>query len=87
MLVHAHTGTFKMKSVSISEFRANLLKYLKIVQQGNRITVTSKGRPLATLTPPVSQHSAAKTRLKKLAKTAVIHDVLSPTGESWDALK
>ena len=87
MLVHIHTGAFKMKSVSITEFRANLLKYLKIVQQGERISVTSKGRPLATLTPPVSQHTAAKTRLKKLAKTAVIHDVLSPTGESWDALK
>jgi prevent-host-death family protein len=80
-------GAFKMKSVSISELRSNLLKYLKIVQQGERISVTSKGRPLATLTPPVSQHSAAKTRLKKLAKTAAIHDVLSPIDDSWDALK
>lgn len=76
-----------MKSVSISELRANLLKYLEIVQQGKRITVTSKGRPLATLTPPVSQHTAAKARLKALAKTAAIHDVVSPTDESWDALK
>jgi len=76
-----------MKSVSISEFRSNLLKYLKIAQQGERICVTSKGRPLATPTPPVSQHTAAKAKLKKLAKTAVVHDVLSPTGDSWDALK
>jgi len=76
-----------MKNVSISEFRANLLKYLKIVQHGERINVTSNGRPLATLTPPVSQHSAAKTKLRKLAKTAIIHDILSPIGDSWDALK
>ncbi len=76
-----------MKTVSISEFRANLLKYLKIVQRGERINVTSKGRPLATLTPPVSQHSAARTRLKQLAKTAAIHDIVSPIDESWDALK
>ena len=76
-----------MKTVSISEFRANLLKYLKIVQRGERINVTSKGRPLATLTPPVSQHSAARTRLKQLAETAAIHDIVSPIDESWDALK
>ena len=76
-----------MKNVSISELRANLLKFLRIVQHGERINVTSKGRPLATLTPPVSKHSAAKTKLKKLAKTAVIHDVLSPISDSWDALK
>ena len=87
IVVHDHPGAFKMKSVSISELRANLLKYLKIVQGGERINVTSKGRPLATLTPPVSQHNAAKAKLKKLAKTAAIHDVLSPTGDSWDALK
>ena len=80
-------GAFKMKSVSISELRSNLLKYLKIVQQGERISVTSKGRPLATLTPPVCQHTAAKAKLKKLAKTAAIHDVVSPTDEGWDALK
>ena len=77
----------KMKSVSISELRSNLLKYLKKVQHGERINVTSKGRPLATLMPPTSQQNAAKARLKKLAKTAAIHDVVSPTGESWDALK
>ena len=86
-IVHNDPDAFRMKTVSISELRANLLKYLKIVQGGERINVTSKGRPLATLTPPVSQHDAAKDRLKKLAKTADIHDVLSPTGDSWDALK
>ena len=76
-----------MKSVTISEFRANLLKYLKNAQHGEQINVTSKGAPLATLTPPVSQHNSAKTRLKNLAKTAVIHDVVSPIEGSWDAMK
>lgn len=76
-----------MKNVSISEFRANLLKYLKIVQHGEQINVTSKGNPLATLTPPVSQYNAAKAKLRKLAKTAAIHDVVSPTEDSWDVMK
>lgn len=76
-----------MKNVSISEFRANLLKYLKCVQQGEQINVTSKGGVMATLTPPVSQQQAAKMKLEQLAKTAVIHDVVSPIEDSWDALK
>lgn len=85
--VQLHKHSTIMKNVSISEFRANLLKYLKLVQQGEPINVTSKGAVMATLTPPVSQQQAAKIKLGKLAKTAVIHDVVSPTGDSWDALK
>ena len=76
-----------MKNVSISEFRANLLKYLTQVQQGEQINVTSKGNPLATLSPPVSRQDGARIKLRELAKTAILHDVLSPTEESWDAMK
>jgi prevent-host-death family protein len=76
-----------MKSVSITELRANLLKYLQIAQHGEQINVTSKGTLLATLTPPVTQQDSAKAKLKKLAKTAVIRDVVSPTGDIWDAMK
>ena len=76
-----------MKNVSISEFRANLLKYLTLVQKGEPINVTSKGAVMATLSPPVSQQKAAKMKLEQLAKTAVIHDVVSPIEDSWDALK
>ena len=76
-----------MKNVSISEFRANLLKYLKLVQQGEPINVTSKGNLMATLTPPVSQQVAARIKLDKLAKNAVIHDVITPVDVSWDAMQ
>jgi prevent-host-death family protein len=76
-----------MKNVSISEFRANLLTYLKQVQQGEQINVTSKGDVLATLCSPVSQQESAGVQLKKLAETAKIRDVVSPSGESWDAMK
>ena len=76
-----------MKNVSISEFRAHLLKYLKLVQQGEPINVTSKGHVMATLTPPVSLQDAARAKLSVLATTAVIHDVVSPVDESWDALQ
>jgi len=76
-----------MKNVSISELRAHLLKYLKLVQQGEQINVTSKGTLMATLMPPVSRQDAARAKLAKLADTAVIHDVVSPIEDHWDALK
>jgi antitoxin (DNA-binding transcriptional repressor) of toxin-antitoxin stability system len=76
-----------MMDVTITEFRANLLKYLKIAQRGEKINVKSKGMPLATLTAPLVQHNEAKEKLKRLARTAVINDVVSSTNESWDAMK
>jgi len=76
-----------MINVTISELRANLLKYLKIAQKGEPINVTSKGSPLATLTPPLSLRNKAKAKLRKLAKTAVVNDVVSPTSEIWKVMK
>lgn len=75
-----------METVNISELRANLLAYLKKASEGHEILVTSHGEILATLTPPMDKFKRARNRLNELAKTAVIHDVVSPTGEQWDAL-
>ncbi len=76
-----------MMDVTITELRANLLKYLKIAQRGEKINVTSKGAALATLTAPIARRNEAKEKLKRLAKTAVINDIISPTNEDWDAMK
>ncbi len=76
-----------MMDVSITELRANLLKYLKIAQSGEKINVTSKGAPLATLTAPITKRIEAKEKLKRLAKTAVINDIVSPTNENWDGME
>jgi len=75
-----------MQTINISEFRANLLKYLEIVHAGEQITVTSNGKPLATIAPPASQQELAKEQLKLLASTAKIHDVISPTDDNWDSM-
>jgi len=76
---------FGMKTVSISEFRANLLQYLTQVQKGERIEVTSKGAVLATLVPPVGEREVARAILDELAATARIGDVVAPAGEDWEA--
>ena len=74
-----------METVNISDFRANLLKYLEKANAGQQITVTTNGRILATLSPPVQMREAASRQLADLASTAKIHDVTSPTHEEWDA--
>lgn len=76
-----------MKTVSISELRANLLKYLSEAQRGERIDVTSKGVVLATLVSPVGKREAARMRLEELAAGATIGDVVSPVDERWEAAR
>lgn len=74
-----------METVNISDFRANLLKYLEKVSAGQQITVTTNGRVLATLSPPVQMRETARSQLAELAATARIHDVTSPIPVDWDA--
>lgn len=75
-----------MEKVNISDLRANLLNYLKKASEGHEIVVTSHGTVLATIVPPIDRYKSAKAKLKALAKTAALQDVVSPTGEQWDAL-
>ena len=73
----------EMKTVSISELRANLLQYLSQVQRGERIEVTSKGAVLATLVPPIGEREVARARLEELA----VGDVITPIGDDWEAAR
>jgi len=75
-----------MQTINISDFRANLLKYLEIASSGEQISVTSNGKLLATITPPVNQKERARQKLKALASSAKIHDITSPIDCNWDVL-
>ena len=75
-----------MQTINISEFRANLLKYLEIANSGKQISVTSNGKLLATISPPANQKMLAKQQLKTLASSAKIYDVIGPVDGEWDAL-
>ncbi len=75
-----------MQTINISDFRANLLKYLEIANSGEQISITSNGRQLATISAPIQQKDAAKKQLKALAAKAKIYDVTTPVNEDWDAM-
>ncbi|MEP5568758.1 MAG: type II toxin-antitoxin system prevent-host-death family antitoxin [Halioglobus sp.] len=74
-----------MHTVNISEFRANLLKYLELANTGEAISVTSNGRTLATITPPANQAQEARNKLEDIARSTKIGDVVGPLDEDWEA--
>jgi len=74
-----------MISIGMSEFRANMNRILQKVQNGEIITLTSRGTEVARLVPPDFAQATARKELEQLRQTAVVGDVLSPVGEAWDA--
>ncbi|NTV68105.1 MAG: type II toxin-antitoxin system prevent-host-death family antitoxin [Chlorobaculum sp.] len=76
-----------MERVAVSEFRANLLGFLKRVERGEGITLTSRGREVARIMPPENKRDVARAALEELRKKAAVGDVLAPVGEEWEAMK
>lgn len=74
-----------METVSVSELRANLLIYMEKASAGEQITVTSHGRALATISPPVNLKEQAQQKLLALAETAEVYDIVSPVNATWEA--
>ena len=76
-----------METIGISKLRENLLQYVKKAQEGEIITITSRGREVAKLGPLEDRMEEARKRLRELRKTAVLGDIVSPVGETWEAMK
>lgn len=74
-----------MLSIGISEFRAKINLILQKVQQGEIVSITSRGAEIAKLVPPAYAQVAARQQLEELRQTAVVGDVLSPLAETWEA--
>jgi len=76
-----------METAAVSELRANLPGFLKKVETGNIISITSRGREIAWLVPPATARESARNTLRQLGQTALIGDVLSPVEDNWTAAK
>lgn len=74
-----------MPKVNITELRQNLPAYLARVRDGEAVEVTVRGRVIARIVPDEDRQAAARQWLKKLRKTARVGDIMSPSGEAWDA--
>lgn len=73
------------KKVNITELRQNLPAYIAQARDGETLEVTVRGRVIARIVPEEDRKAAARRRLKALRKTARIGDIMSPSGEAWDA--
>ena len=76
-----------MESIGVSKLRENMVLFLNKVQQGESITITSRGTEIAMLIPIKKKGEVSKKTLKKLRETAVVGDVVSPIEEEWKAMK
>ena len=76
-----------MEKIGISALRENLSIFLKKVQEGQVITITSRGHEMARLVPVEDKMEKSRESLRKLGKNATIGDILSPIDEEWKAMK
>ncbi len=67
-----------MESVGVSKLRQNMALFLNKVQQGDSITITSRGTEIAMLIPLKNKKEVSRNVLKQLRKTAIVGDVVSP---------
>ena len=80
-------GDKNMEKVSISTLRENLSTFLKKVQKGGVITITSRGHDMARLVPLEDKGVKSRKILRDLGKNAFIGDIISPIDEEWEAMK
>lgn len=74
-----------MSKVSITELRQNLPAYLARVRKGDEIQVAVHGKVIARIVPEVDAAQTARQRLLALRKKAKVGDVISPSGDRWEA--
>ena len=74
-----------MQSIAISEFRAHMQRYLRLVGRGEELVITSRGQEVARMMPPHTYQKTAQKKLKQLRITCKIGDVLSPLNTKWKA--
>jgi antitoxin (DNA-binding transcriptional repressor) of toxin-antitoxin stability system len=68
-----------MKSINVSELKANLSKYLRMASRGTRIVVKDRDEPIAQLGPPSAEPLSWRDRLARAGR-------LRPGTQDWNRL-
>ena len=74
-----------MNSINVTDLRNHLPDYLKKVKAGEEVTVTWRGRIIARIVPVLDEAEEARNWLKGIRKSSWVGDVVSPSGEVWEA--
>ena len=70
-----------MLRVSVSDLRQNLPAFLKRVQAGEQLQITSRGRVIARLAPERDPAEEARQWLLTLRDRVCLGDVVSPSSD------
>lgn len=76
-----------MAEVNVTTLRQHLPEYLARVERGERIRVTSRGRVIAEIAPPLPEADAAEAARSRLSGSLVHYDTpLEPVlpVEEWE---
>jgi antitoxin (DNA-binding transcriptional repressor) of toxin-antitoxin stability system len=69
-----------MKSINVSELKANLSKYLRLASRGTRIVVRDRDEPLAEIGPLAGGAESWRDRLARTGR-------LRPGTQDWSTLR
>ncbi len=61
-----------MKTVSVSDLKAHLSQYLRIVQRGSEVQILDRGVPVARLVAVNSSAEATDRRLERLVAAGIV---------------
>lgn len=74
-----------MITVPVTTFRKHIPDYLGKVQKGEDISLTSRGKVVARLVPPLDERQSAQEQLAALRGKAIfIGDITSPLDVEWE---
>ena len=88
MLIDHHIA---MKMVNVSDMKSNFSRYLKAAQEGEKVTICLRNKPVARFEIiEDAARPANRTQLGNMAGSTTVHDDLTeptiPT-EDWDMLQ
>ncbi len=71
-----------MKDVNVTELREKLPQYLARVRRGERVRVTSRGKPIAEIVPPAATDEEVEAARRRLRNSVIRYD--DPLGPAID---
>lgn len=75
------------RTIKASEFKAKCLALMdEVAATGEPVTITKKGKPVATLAPIAPERPKSLFGLHK-EQITILGDIISPLDEEWGALK
>lgn len=61
-----------MKTASVTELKAQLSRYLRMVRRGSEVQILDRGVPIARLVAITAANSADSERLERLARAGIV---------------